>query len=61
MSIAPENLGSRQRMPSFVERGQEAQYGQASADVYASIVKCFDDKVFPSVCRWFETRSSRCL
>ncbi len=37
----------------FVERGQEAQYGQASADVYASIVKCFDDKVFPSVCRWF--------
>ena len=37
----------------FVERGQENQYGQGSADVYASIVKCFDDKVFPSVCRWF--------
>ncbi len=37
----------------FVESGQEAQYGQASADVYASIIRCFDDKVFPSVCRWF--------
>lgn len=37
----------------FVERGQEAQYGPTSADIYASIVKCFDDRVFPSVCRWF--------
>lgn len=37
----------------FVERGQEAQYGQASSEVYASIVRCFDEKVFPSVCRWF--------
>lgn len=37
----------------FVERGHEAQYGQASSEVYASIVRCFDEKVFPSVCRWF--------
>ncbi len=37
----------------FVERGQESQYGQASSDVYADIVRCFDEKVFPSVCRWF--------
>lgn len=37
----------------FIERGSEAIYGQNSNAVFAQIVNSFDEKVFPSVGRWF--------
>ena len=37
----------------FVERGSETVYGKDSAEIFARIVRGFDEKVFPSVGRWF--------
>ncbi|HPT45739.1 MAG TPA: hypothetical protein PLM07_07550 [Candidatus Rifleibacterium sp.] len=37
----------------FVERGSESAYGKDSAEIFARIVRGFDEKVFPSVGRWF--------
>ncbi len=37
----------------FIERGKESLYGQKSRENFAQIVKGFDEKVFPSVGRWF--------
>lgn len=37
----------------YIERGKENLYGAGSAEIFAQIVKNFDEKVFPSVCRWF--------
>ncbi len=37
----------------FVERGKEALYGSQTSEIFRQIVAAFDEKVFPSVCRWF--------
>lgn len=37
----------------FVERGKERLYGSRSSEIFRQIVSAFDEKVFPSVCRWF--------
>ncbi len=37
----------------FIERGKEGFLGTGSREVFAQVAQTFDEKVFPTVCRWF--------